>query len=181
LDRPEDFTHLTMGELFFDAAGPGDLRPLVRRRAAELQAYAALPTYHRVHFAGPPVPRAAFGASAPSAAVDDGGWLVGTGCSPGVAQGRVLVARGPVSAADAHGRILLTEATEPGWVFCLAHAAGVISEKGSLLSHTAIVARELGVPLVVGIPGVVEAFAEGDMVRIDGGAGTVERIGGDTP
>jgi len=56
-----------------------------------------------------------------------------------------------------------------------ANAAGVIAERGSLLSHSAIVAREMGVPCVVSLKGVTQWLKTGDTVRLDGGAGTVER------
>jgi pyruvate,water dikinase len=56
-----------------------------------------------------------------------------------------------------------------------ANAAGVIAERGSLLSHSAIVAREMGVPCVVSLKGVTQWLRTGDTVRLDGGAGTVER------
>ena len=63
--------------------------------------------------------------------------------------------------------------TDPGWVFFIARANGIIAEKGSLLSHTAIVARELGTPAVVGIPGITECLKEGDLVRLDADTGTI--------
>jgi len=63
--------------------------------------------------------------------------------------------------------------TDPGWIAVFANAAGVIAERGSLLSHSAIVAREMGVPCVVSLKGVTQWLKTGDVVRLDGGAGTV--------
>ncbi len=57
-----------------------------------------------------------------------------------------------------------------------ANASAIVVERGSLLSHSAIVARELGIPCVVGLKGATDWLRDGDRVRVDGGAGTVERI-----
>jgi pyruvate,water dikinase len=75
------------------------------------------------------------------------------------------------------GEILVARHTDPGWIAVFANAAGVIAERGSLLSHSAIVAREMGVPCVVALKGATEWLSTGDLVRLDGGAGTVERLG----
>ena len=74
---------------------------------------------------------------------------------------------------DTENRILVTKMTDPGWVFLIAGAKAVVSEKGSLLSHTAIISRELGKPAVVGIPHITEELEDGDLVRVDGNTGTV--------
>ena len=73
-------------------------------------------------------------------------------------------------------KILITRMTDPGWVFLLAQAKGVVSEKGSLLSHTAIVSRELGIPAVVGIDNLMSTVRNGDTIRIDGASGVVKII-----
>ena len=67
--------------------------------------------------------------------------------------------------------------TDPGWVFLLASAKGVISEKGSLLSHTAIISRELNIPSVVGVDRLTETVKTGDLIRMDGGTGKIEILG----
>ena len=96
-------------------------------------------------------------------------------------QGRVvaeaIVITEPELDTPVKGKILITKMTDPGWIFLMAQAAGLASEKGSLLSHTAIVGRELGIPVVVGIPGVTTFFKSGDMVGLDGDAGVVWRVG----
>lgn len=64
--------------------------------------------------------------------------------------------------------------TDPGWVFLLASAKGVISEKGSLLSHTAIISREIGIPSIVGIKDLMLNIRTGDTIRMNGDTGKVE-------
>ncbi|MDR2565289.1 MAG: hypothetical protein LBC97_04380 [Bifidobacteriaceae bacterium] len=162
------------------AGGPPEARELVRRRRERLAAYGRLPAYPRVAFAGPLVERSPLAGWAEgdgaAARREAGSLLRGEGCSSGTAEAAVLVVRGPLAPGAGAGRILVTEATDPGWVFHLAMAAGVVSEKGSLLSHTAIVARELGVPFVAGVAGATNLLANLDQVRIDGAAGTVELL-----
>jgi pyruvate,water dikinase len=74
------------------------------------------------------------------------------------------------------GEILVARSTDPGWIAAFVNAAGIIAERGSLLSHSAIVAREMGVPCIVGLKGATEWLRTGDLIRLDGGAGTVERL-----
>lgn len=85
----------------------------------------------------------------------------------------MLLVRQPSLNLPVRGRILVTRMTDPGWVFLLADAKAILSEKGSLLSHTAIISRELGKPAVVGIPRLMETLRDGDRVRVDGDTGTV--------
>jgi len=70
----------------------------------------------------------------------------------------------------------VAERTDPGWVMLFAAAAGLIVERGSLLSHSAIVSREIGIPSVVSVPGVTHWLRDGDLVEIDGSKGTVRRL-----
>jgi pyruvate,water dikinase len=100
----------------------------------------------------------------------------GLGCSPGVVRGPVRIVTDPRT-ADLGGRsILVATHTDPGWVMAFPSALGVLVERGSLLSHAAIVARELGIPAVVSLPGVTGWLRDGDWVEMDGGAGTVRRV-----
>jgi pyruvate,water dikinase len=102
----------------------------------------------------------------------------GLGCCKGVVTAKVRVIEDPRVEALGAGEILVARHTDPGWIAVFANAAGVIAERGSLLSHSAIVAREMGVPCVVSLKGVTQWLKTGDTVRLDGGAGTVERVSG---
>ena len=66
--------------------------------------------------------------------------------------------------------------TDPGWVFLLATAKGVIAEKGSLLSHTAIISRELKIPSIVGVNNLLNTIKSGDIVEMDGTTGIISII-----
>ena len=72
------------------------------------------------------------------------------------------------------GEILVAPQTDPGWVVLFPSVGGLVVERGSMLSHSAIVAREMGIPAVVGVRGATTAIRTGDRVRLDGAKGTVE-------
>ena len=97
----------------------------------------------------------------------------GRGVSKGIFRGEVLKIKSlqEVRATEAKGKILLSYSTDPGWFPYLNMAEGLITERGSLLSHSAILARELEKPAVVNIPNIMEELHSGDIVEIDGDLG----------
>lgn len=103
------------------------------------------------------------------------GGLTGTGACPGVVTGPVVVLADPHEGATLNGEILVAFRTDPGWVPLYPAISGLLVERGSLLSHSAVVARELGLPTIIGIKGLTAALKTGDRVTMDGAAGTVEK------
>lgn len=99
--------------------------------------------------------------------------LRGLGCCAGRVTGRVRVVERVEEALDLDGEILVAARTDPGWVFLFPAAAGLLVERGSPLSHSAIVARELGLPTIVNIPGLTERLRTGDRVILDGRSGEI--------
>jgi pyruvate,water dikinase len=114
------------------------------------------------------------------AALADGA-LAGTPTSPGLARGPVRVVLDPAGGVDlAPGDVLVAPFTDPAWTPLFYTAVAAVVEVGSLLSHASIVAREAGIPSVVGIPGVTSLLRDGERVEVDGTRGTVrflDRIG----
>ncbi len=100
--------------------------------------------------------------------------LAGIGCSAGVATGTARVVLDPVAASAGRGDVLVARSTDPGWVFLMMSSAGLVAERGSPLSHTAIIGRELGIPTVVGVTGATARIPDGAQLRIDGSTGHVE-------
>jgi pyruvate,water dikinase len=100
----------------------------------------------------------------------------GIGCCPGVVRGRARVVTDPKAAEVRAGEILVAERTDPGWILLFAGAAGVVVERGSVLSHSAIVARELGIPAVVSVAGLTSWLSTGDLIEVNGTSGVVTRI-----
>ena len=102
--------------------------------------------------------------------------LKGIGASPGKVTGKVRIIRNPANAKLEQGEILVAEYTDPGWIMLFPAASGILVERGSLLSHSAIVSRELGIPAVVGITGLLNSLNDGDEVELDGTTGSVRKI-----
>jgi phosphohistidine swiveling domain-containing protein len=99
--------------------------------------------------------------------------LRGLGCSAGMARGRARIVADPHRARNASGDIIVARSTDPGWVFLLTTASGLVVERGNVLSHIAIVGRELGLPIVAGIPDATRRSPEGCTIHIDGSSGIV--------
>ena len=105
---------------------------------------------------------------------DDPNVLIGTPCCPGVVEGVVRVAKEFADAEGLNGDILVTERTDPGWVPLYPSCSGLLIERGSLLSHSAVVARELGLPTIIGVNGgLMSKLKTGDRVRIDASTGVI--------
>ena len=108
----------------------------------------------------------------PTAPQGDG--LSGLAACPGLVEGRVVRVLDPNNAGDIDGAIMVAYRTDPGWVPLFPRIAALVVERGSLLSHSAVVAREMGIPSVVAVSGVMDALATGDRIRLDAVAGTIE-------
>ena len=182
LDEPRDVFWLEVEEALGVVEGTAtsvNLRGLVEVRRDEFAQYEAtsappdrFETRGMVH-QGAQWEQAAGPVSAPA---EGGEARSGTGCYPGIVRGKVRVVRDPRGAELRPGEILVAERTDPGWVMLFPAASGLLVERGSLLSHSAIVARELGIPAVVSIGGLTQWLTTGDVVEMDGRAGTVRRL-----
>ena len=100
--------------------------------------------------------------------------LSGIGCCPGIVEARVQVIMDPEKVNSLNGDILVTRSTDPGWVTLFPTVSGIIVEKGSLLSHSAIVSREMGIPCIVSVTGILKTLKTGDTIRMNGGTGAIE-------
>ena len=108
---------------------------------------------------------------------EDPSILIGTPCCPGFVEGVVRVVKDLKDAEGLHGEILVAERTDPGWVPLYPSCSGLLIERGSLLSHSAVVARELGLPTIVGISGgLMQKLKTGSVVRVDASKGEVKII-----
>lgn len=102
--------------------------------------------------------------------------LRGKTTSPGyISKGAVVKMPSLDFDTDVRGKILVTQATDPGWTVLFPMLKGIIIETGGLLSHASIVARELGIPCIV-LPDALKKLENGDLVKIDGDTGQVTII-----
>jgi len=182
LEHPRDIFYLHVEEVLGFVNGTTvttELKQLIALREGEFQEFRATHAPDRFETHGPVHHTTQFQPSRSSQAPEvSGEGRQGIGCCTGIVRGRVRLVTDPHSASIPAGSILVAERTDPGWILLFPAAAGLIVERGSLLSHSAIVSRELGIPSVVSVPGVTKWLRDGDLVEIDGGKGTVRRLVG---
>ncbi len=99
--------------------------------------------------------------------------LKGLPCCPGVVENVIKTIDSPKDDLNLNGEILVTMRTDPGWAPLYPGLSGLLIERGSLLSHSAIVAREMGLPTIVRIAGLTDTLKDGQRVRMDGASGTI--------
>jgi phosphohistidine swiveling domain-containing protein len=165
LADPEDVQLLTIQELV--GGQPASFADLVLERREFHAAFARieLPTRWR----GTPEPREVDVVRAP----DDLRPVTGVGASSGVVEGTVAIISDPAAEEMPPDGILVCRGTDPSWVAQFMLAGGVVIDVGSTGSHGAIVARELGLPAVVGTGDGTVRLRTGDRVRVDGSSGVV--------
>ncbi|TYR34165.1 phosphoenolpyruvate synthase [Sphingobacterium phlebotomi] len=100
--------------------------------------------------------------------------LKGIGCCPGQVKARARVVHHPNDIDSLDGDILVTTSTDPGWVTLFPSAGAIIVERGSLLSHSAIVSREMGIPCIVSVTGLLSRVKTGDWIKMDGSTGEIK-------
>lgn len=186
IDESNDVFYLKVDEIIEYVEGrslTGNLRDIISVRKKEFDSYRqSLPAPDRLYTFG----AAAYFNNFPMLlnetnlikpvihANDDPNLLYGTPCCPGKITGKVLVAKIAKDAESLNGQILVTERTDPGWVPLYPSCSALLIERGSLLSHSAVVARELGLPTIVGVSGGLMKKLKNDMrVEVDAGKGEI--------
>ncbi|KAF9116759.1 hypothetical protein BGX27_011073 [Mortierella sp. AM989] len=189
LETEQDVFYLTTEELLSYVDGRAvsrDLKALTRIRKSEFDGYAADANAPPERF----ITRGAAGVymwyphiladldllkdAEDSNGPPEPGILKGVSCCPGVVEGVVRVVKDITETRDLNNEILVTARTDPGWVPLYPMCSGLLIERGSLLSHSAVVARELGLPTIVGISGgLMKRLKTGMRIRMDAGKGRV--------
>ncbi|MEU4712434.1 PEP/pyruvate-binding domain-containing protein [Micromonospora purpureochromogenes] len=101
------------------------------------------------------------------------GTIVGVGASAGRVTGPARVVDDPATAHIEPGEILVAATTDPGWTPLFLTASALITETGAVMAHGPTVAREYGIPAVICVPDATRTISTGQLVTVDGGAGTV--------
>src|SRR5205807_8078209 len=101
------------------------------------------------------------------------GVLAGTAASPGVYEGPVRVLFDPREAGLQPGEVLVAPGTDPAWTPLFLSAGALVMELGGIMTHGSVVAREYGIPAVVGVPDATRLLKTGQRVRVDGESGQV--------
>ncbi|MFI7614880.1 PEP/pyruvate-binding domain-containing protein [Nonomuraea terrae] len=175
VDAPGDVFFLDLREARASLGG-GDLRALVAARRETYERERRRRHVPRVLLSDGTEPEAV-----PSAAAPDGsGALTGTAASPGTVTGPARVVLDPVGAHLEPGEILVCPSTDPGWTPLFLTAGGLVMEMGGAMSHGAVVAREYGIPAVVGVADATHRVTTGERITVNGAAGTVVHEAGST-
>lgn len=180
LDHERDVLHLSVGEILGAIEGSGmtrDLRAIAAMRLAERDATSQHPD--------PPIRILVHGAAINALTAerrDRNAEAVredvkqGTGCSHGTVGAVARVIRHPDRQTLAPGEILIARDPDPGWIALFCCASAIVVERSSRLSVSAIVARELDIPCIVGLKDATRWIADGDRIAVDGATGSVTRV-----
>lgn len=174
IDQPRDIFYLSKEEIFDYIKGTSinfETKELIALRKKQFSAFEQRATAERIDTRGIVYKGNNFYQQRPQQ--DLKGDLKGLGCCPGRIRAKVQVIRNPDEVKNLNGDILVTSSTDPGWVTLFPTASAILVERGSLLSHSAIVSREMGKPCIVGITGLLDRLKTGDEVEMDGSTGEI--------
>lgn len=158
----------------FGIVGYEDIRTQIEERKKEYEINKEKECYERMYFYGEVKEENMLPIYARQEIISqDLNTLQGVAGGGRVVEGIVKYVKEPEE-ADIEGYILMAKRTDPGWTVLFPMAKAVIIERGSVLSHSAVIAREMGLTLVVGIRGLTSRVKDGMRVRVDGIKGTVE-------
>lgn len=152
-----------------------DFKKLIQERKSILQMHSKLPTYDRLIFADKPFNKYPLNISNNKTNILKSS-LIGIPVSNGTFRGEAIVISKVDSFIDVSNKIIVTESTDPGWVFLIEKCSAIITERGSLLSHTSIITRELNKPAIVAIDNITKIITTGDLIEINGTTGEVKII-----
>jgi pyruvate,water dikinase len=181
LRDPRDIFYLTTEEIEAyceGRAGSTELASLARIRKTEFAEYQKHDLPDRFETYGPVYHDNSYDHRSAVTTDPCASTLSGVGCCPGIVESEVKIIVSPRHEFSVNGKILVAIRTDPGWAPLFPTVSGMLVERGSTLSHSAVVARELGIPTIVGIPGITQILTDGERVRMDGAQGLVRRMEG---
>src|SRR5712692_7192633 len=167
VEAAEDIFFLTPPEARVALEG-ADMRTTIRERRAEYEHELKRHHIPRVLLSDGTEPTAQTRSTSTADAL-----LRGTPASAGSVTAQARVILDPTGARLSPGEILVAPSTDPGWTPLFLTASGMVMEMGGAMSHGAVVAREYGIPAVVGVPGATERIATGQWITVNGSEGTV--------
>ena len=171
LRKKEDIFYLTIDEVF--NYKKYDLKRIVNTRKKEYKMFYALPSYSRLIFTNKEFDKNHKRINKIVKEIEKN-ILEGIPTSNGKVSGEALVIEDINKNYDVKDKILITKMTDPGWVFLLINSKGVIAEKGSILSHTAIISREIKIPSIVGVENATNVIKTGDYIEMDAYTGRIK-------
>ena len=171
ISKKKDIFFLTIEEVF--NYKKYNLKKIIRSRKKDYSMYQELPDYTRLVFTNKEFDKRHKKINKKEKKLNKN-ILEGTPTSNGKIKGVALVIEDINTTYDVKDKILITKMTDPGWVFLLISAKGVIAEKGSILSHTAIISREIKIPSIVGVEDATTIIKTGDIIEMDAYRGKIK-------
>lgn len=174
IDNSDDIFYLTIEEVFRYIEGTSvsqNLKHLIQLRKSEFERYQEMKLDDRIIHEG--IPYLNINKTNASVIVN-GKSLKGVGCSSGIARAAAKVVLNPNSANGNCDFILVARSTDPGWIFLMVSSKGIVTEKGSMLSHSAIIGREFGIPSIVNVKDATKVIADGSLIEMNGETGEVK-------
>ncbi len=180
INDSRDIFYLTKDEIFAIIEGTSLIKNVLQYidyRKREFDAYVNEKMPVRFETFGPPVAGNSFKATHQKITGLDGTTLQGTGCCSGIVRAKVKVVYDPSCDIESlKGNILVAAQTDPGWTLLFPFVSGLLVERGSLLSHSAIIAREMGIPAIVGVAHLTSLLHDDTLVEMDGSTGRISII-----
>ena len=173
LESTSDIYYLTVDEVFSLVQGTAvtqNLKALVKIRKSEYTEYEHHTLKERMKTTGIPYLNSL---SEDKTRNGKNKKLNGITCSSGSAEGKAKIVLDPRSSSGNGDYILVAKSTDPGWVFLMIGSKGIVVERGSVLSHTAIIGRELGIPTIVGVKDATRIIPDGARTSINGSTGEI--------
>lgn len=168
LDKAEDVMYLEFTQLYRAIGERLDMRDTVAKRKEEYRRFSQITPPRLLTSDGECVKCTYTNEDAP------GNAMIGMGVSPGVVEGIAKVVLDPTNESINKGELLVASCTDPGWTILFVNAAGLVTEIGGQLTHGSLVAREYGIPAVVGVDNATQLIKTGQRIRIDGDNSFVE-------
>lgn len=174
ITKHDDIYFLTIEEIFDYINGSSihsDLQILIDLRKKEYASYRTTSSPDRIVLNGIPYPH--LQPDDNTSTITSSKYLKGIGCTSGTIEGKAKIVSDPNEFISDKNYILVAQSTDPGWIFLMVQAKGIVIERGSVLSHSAIIGRELGIPTVVSVKDATRRIKDGDYIRINGKTGEV--------
>ena len=173
IDDYHDIFYLKIEEVF--DYNKYNLKDIIKDRKEDYKMYYFLPNYSRLIFTNKEFDKHHKSINKYNKVISNNK-LIGIPTSNGIVEGKALVIDDINKKYDTKDKILITKMTDPGWVFLLVEAKGVISEKGSILSHTAIISREIKIPSIVGVEEATTIIKTDDYIKMNANTGKIEIV-----
>lgn len=177
IEKGNHIFYLTKEEIFSVINGTmvtSNLKSLIDLRMKEMKLFKESKTPERITTTG--IPYTCDLTSTKKTEPNEQYSIKGIACCAGVVHAKVQVLVSPNETKGLNGDILVTSSTDPGWITLFPGASGILVERGSLLSHSAIVSREMGKPCIVGITNLLHILKTGDVVEMNGSTGHIKII-----